>query len=530
MDGQVNFYALALILSALVSGVIGIYALHHRMAPGALPLMLVMGGATVWSLGYALELGSSTLEARIWWAQVQYLGITTIPLTMLVLALEYAGQEKWLTRRNLILGAILPIITLVLVWTNKAHGLIWADTRLVSVGSMTWLVLKHGLFFWIYISYSYLVLMLGALALLRTILHTSGLQRSQAALVLVGMLFPWLGNLLYIVQLNPFPNLDLTPIGYSLTGLVGAWGLFRYHLLDIVPVARDKLVDNMRDGVIVLDAQARVVDLNPAAQKWLGNPSIELIGRPAQQVLAHYPDLVACGYNTQETQLQIIRSQGETVYYYDALSSPLLERHGRITGWLITLHDVTERKQVELQKAAAMEALRQAKEAAEASNRAKSAFLDNISHDLRTPLNSILGFTRLMARDPNLTAEQSENLEIVSRDGTRLLALINRVLELTKTEAGGKGVQPEDFDLHHLLEEIEVTATAESLPAPNLALTGMPAEWLTALHQATVEGDMERMTALAEQIHDTYPALSTELLDWIRGFKHKQILQLIEQV
>jgi signal transduction histidine kinase/DNA-binding NarL/FixJ family response regulator len=95
-----------------------------------------------------------------------------------------------------------------------------------------------------------------------------------------------------------------------------------------------------------------------------------------------------------------------------------------------------------------------AEEAAESANQAKSEFLANMSHELRTPLNAILGFAQIMERNPNISSEK-ENLEIIQRSGTHLLTLINQVLDLSKIEAGHITLERQNFDLLHLLDDLE---------------------------------------------------------------------------
>ncbi len=110
--------------------------------------------------------------------------------------------------------------------------------------------------------------------------------------------------------------------------------------------------------------------------------------------------------------------------------------------------ELTERRRIEAE-------LQQAKEAAEAASQAKGAFLANMSHELRTPLNAILGFTQLLARDDNLTLDQRDNLATIQRSGQHLLTLINDVLDMSKIEAGRMALRPENFDLRHMLNDLE---------------------------------------------------------------------------
>ena len=342
-------YVLPLLIAAAISAALALFAWRRRPAPGAAPFALLMLAVTEWSLGYALELGSADLPAKVLWAKIQYLGIVTLPVMWLVFALQYTGRERWLTCRNLALWAIVPLITLLLVWTNDIHGLIWRNIRLDTGGSFSVLDLSHGTVFWGYATFSYLLLLLGTFLLLQALIRSPYLYRGQAGALLIGALTPWLGNALYLSGLSPFPHLDLTPFAFTLTGLAISWGLFRFRLLNVVPVARDVIIENMGDAVLVLDAQNRIVDLNPAAQRIIGRTAAEAIGQPAARILSSHSDLIAPCRDVTERHAEITLGEGEAQRTYDLRISPLYGRRGRFAGRVVTLRDITERKRAEEQ-------------------------------------------------------------------------------------------------------------------------------------------------------------------------------------
>lgn len=338
-----NPYALALIVSALLSGMVAFYAWNSRPRAGASALMFMMLGAAEWSLGYAIAIGIGDLEARIFWAKVQHVGISTVLPGLLIFVLQYTDREALLTRRNLILLMIMPVLDVVLSWTNEAHGLIWREIKLVRIDGMALLDLKYGLFFWLYTFYGYILLVTGAVLLGRAVLFSSGLRRRQAAVLLAGAMMPWLANLLYITKLSPVNYLDLTPFAYSLTGLILTWGLYRYRLLDAVPIAREKVVEHMRDAFIVLNEQHRFVDLNPPAQALLRVVPGQVLGKSALPYFAPWPDLVARFQTEAEGLAEIVLHRDGAPRHYAVQVSQLTNRRQRLIGRLLLLQDVTDR-------------------------------------------------------------------------------------------------------------------------------------------------------------------------------------------
>ncbi len=347
MQWQNISYILPLLIATVILAILVLYAWQRRTAPGATAFIALMSGVVVYSAGYALELGSAELVYKIFWAKVQYLGIVTMPVAWLAFALQYTDHSQWLTRRNQILLMIIPLITVGLVWSNELHHLIWRQISLDYSGAIITLGLNFGAWFWVNLAYSYLLLLLGTSWLISILFRSSQLYRQQVVALLFGVMVPWVSNGLYLSGLSPIPELDLTPFAFTLTGLIFAWGLLRFRLLEIVPVARRAIVDSIGDGVIVLDSQSRIVDLNPAARQIIGAAVEQTIGRPASEVLSDYADLIERYHNVTEAQTEITLQLGEKECHYDLRISPLTDQANQRIGRIVVLHDITARKQAQ---------------------------------------------------------------------------------------------------------------------------------------------------------------------------------------
>ena len=268
------FYISPLIISAALGLFLALFIIRNRPAPGSRDLAALILGASLWSAGYALEMLSPGLESKLFWAKFQYLGIGIVPLTWFVFALQYLDTPGW-ARRLLRLWpilAILPGVTIGLVWTNQIHGLVWRQVQVANIGPVQMLQIQHGPWFWVYWIYSYCLLFLGSFRLVGGLLGTVRLHRWQTRLALLAILIPWIGNLSYVSGLNPVPGLDWTPFGFTIAGLLFSISLFRFQLVKILPIAEKRVFAGLPDCLLVLDLQNYIVDLNQAAQKMIGNP------------------------------------------------------------------------------------------------------------------------------------------------------------------------------------------------------------------------------------------------------------------
>ena len=340
-------YVLIAAFAAAVSAVVAVIAWQRRAAPGGAPLTALMVAVGIWSAGAAMEYAIAGIPGKVFWAKVQYIGVVSTPVFFLLLAVEYSQLDRWMTRRTVALLFVVPLTTLLLTVTNEWHGLIWPSITPIGSPDANLALYTHGIGFWIgSVGYAYLLMLIGTVLLIRAAMRFPPIYRRQAALLVAAVLAPWLVNLIYVLGLSPAPGLEMTPLVLACTGMIFAWGIYRFHLLDLAPVARERLIETMADGMVVLDAQDRVVDINPAAQRFIAAPTPVQLGQPASAVFVAWPDWATCCGNarTARVELPLNDAAQRTL---ELSISPIYDRRGQYSGRLVVIHDITEHKAVQ---------------------------------------------------------------------------------------------------------------------------------------------------------------------------------------
>jgi len=404
-----------------MSTAVAAIARRRRTVPGAQALFGLMLGVTVWTLADGLESALTDLPAKVFVAKLSYLGIQTVPVLFLLFVLGYTHREGWLTPRRIVLLWLLPALTLLLVFTNEWHRLIWSHIESVRLLTGPKLYFTHGPAFWVAATYHYCLILISTLLLLRTLLREHDLYRRQAAVLVVAAAVPWIANIVYLSNFNPLPALDWTPLAFAVTGALVGYAIFVLRLLDLVPVAHNTLIERMSDVLLVTDTQDRVVDANPAAHR-LFEADKGLIGQPLAAILQ---DEAAAQLISSDQEVHtVIHLQNHGLHGMDTLCTPLRDDKGRLNGRLIVLRDISERLQME-------EELRRSEEH-------YRSFLAMMSHELRTPLTGILGMTEAMQERVYgpLTDRQLRSLRIIEQSGRHLSSIINDMLDLSRIQAG----------------------------------------------------------------------------------------------
>ena len=476
MNPQNLPYIIVSFIAAEIAVLVAIHASRQRAAPGRAYLVLLMLAVATWALSTVGEFAAVAVPAKIWWSKITYFGIVCVAPLWLLFILGYGQRHEWLTPGKIALLWIVPVITLGLVFTNEWHRLIWPKITPASGAPGAMLIYDHGIGFWVEWTYSYLLLFLATILLVRTILRPPRLHRRQAMVLLAGAAMPWVGNALYIAGLVPLPGLDLTPIAFALIGIAAIVGFLRFQILDLVPVARDVLVESMSDGVLVLDAQNRVVDINPTACRVVGCDAARVIGQQAGVVLAAWPELVARYRDVPEAQAEISLDGPAGSLWLDLRISPLYDRRKRLTGRLIVLHDVTARRQAE-------QVLQEYAHELEVRNTELDAYAHTVAHDLKGPLSVIVGFSSLLEADMGSRSPEDTKaaLRTVLQSGYKMRSIINELLLLASVRRMDD-VPTRPVDMVSIVSEVRMRLSTEI--AARQAEIVLPHHWPAAIGYA----------------------------------------------
>lgn len=334
-------FAIALLIAATTAAGVAMLAWRRRTAPGGMSLCVAMSAMAVWAGTYAIHWVAPTPGSARFWLDATYFGVAVVPTALLAFTLEFTGRTDLLTRRNVTLLATIPALTLLVLWTDDSHGLFYGGMR--GDGS----ILAGGIWFWAFAVYSYLLLVIALGLLLNTALHAPRIYRRQSAVMIAGLLLPWAGNIVGLAGISPLTDLDLTPFLFVASGCLFAIALFGFGLLDVVPIARNHLVERMSDGVIVLDEYHRVVDTNPAARALTGIGP-ELLGTVITQAEGPWAELLG---EPSVGALSIEATFPHDTQRCVEIRMSALDIGGSSSAHLITVRDITERKVIEEQLA-----------------------------------------------------------------------------------------------------------------------------------------------------------------------------------
>ena len=338
-------YAIAYLVNAFFAALSCYFAWRRRSIPGVTAFVFLMLAIVAWTSFQTLEVMAVETWAKILWAKLGYLGIGSVGILWLLFSARFSNQDGWITGKVLGLLWVLPALTVLMAFTNEWHWLLWSSITPGAPGGADFLMYHHGPWFWVIVSYSYVTLFAGSFLLIRSIAKYPRLYRKQTAPLMLGVAVPWIANIIYVSGNSPVPGMDLSPFSFTIVGFIYLWSVFRTRLFEIVPIARDLLIENITEGVIVLDTMNRIIDLNPAARRFLGVTDA-CIGKDAELIFGSLPlPVTRPGLRSVQNLELTVDRDPERVFNFDI--SPLVDRYEQPCGHMIMMRDITEQKKAQ---------------------------------------------------------------------------------------------------------------------------------------------------------------------------------------
>lgn len=345
-------YSFILLASGILASALLGAIRRRRMAGGSLYLLLLLWAVAHWSFASAFENASMTIPLKLFWSQVAIPAVASCPVFFFLFATRYASLADSPPRNWVPVLFALPAITVFLAVTHvRFHGL-WSE---ISIPSGTTLALyAHGPWFFVHVTYSYVLLLAGMVLLARRALTVSSRLIPQVSILVSASLIPLAVNAAHVFRGGETPGFDGTPVAFLFSSLLLSIGIYRFGVLDLVPIARSLLVETMPDGVLVLDPRGVIVDLNPAMAALLGRKREEVFGSRAEETFRDWTGVFRF-FEEEEDRLteveQILPHGGKATF--DVQVSTLKDRRSRyrsnLMGKLLVFRDVSQRRRVEEQ-------------------------------------------------------------------------------------------------------------------------------------------------------------------------------------
>jgi len=440
---EFSLYALILGFVTLLGIFLLIYPIFFRSKSRLSGyFILLIASAVIWAFGYTLDIAITDLNAMVFLNYIQYIGIVTLPVFffffILYLTKEYAFIEKPL----LLLLFFPPLIHYTLMFTNDFHHLFYLTTVFNPGAPFARIDYQYGPFFYSNTIYSY-ILLVSAIVLIvqkyRSISEQERLLQKQLLIFLLGAAFPIIGNIVRVSGIGELNFIDLTPVAFIFAFVLFTYALFEVGFLDILPISKKKVFEDIHDILIVLNTKLNIIDINKAAREGLFSNLTpeEIFNQDFQDVFKNLKqhrlnfginlDILYSGMvRVINNEIEIFDhdivfvDSSETVQkrYFNILATPLRQAN-KVVGIILFIRDIGARREAET-------LLRQ-------KNQMQDVILQLLSHDLRNHLNVLKGYSELAIETKDMD-EVKESLEAIDVKSSAILNTINQVTEYLKID------------------------------------------------------------------------------------------------
>jgi diguanylate cyclase (GGDEF)-like protein len=320
---------IALLLAFLATAAWG----RRKDAPEAGTFAILVAALAIYAFGYAGEIAQTTLSGATLWLHVEYLALPWIPGLWLLAAYRHKG-----TQVRVFLLFIIPVITFIGHFTNFQNLFYSGPIELLHRGPFWVLTVRRGPLSMLDNAYLLIAFLTGAWIYMAGLRHASALFRKQAFVLMMSSVLPFFGYFIFFFNLSPW-GLDITPITLGLTCVLIYYGIFYCGIFDLAPLARNLIFNGIRDAVVILDTQSRLLDFNPAAQTFLPMLNKRRLGTDISVTLADFPTMLEA-LARPEDSVEFAFGPEDNPRLYEIRNWPLISAFRQV-GRAVIFADVT---------------------------------------------------------------------------------------------------------------------------------------------------------------------------------------------
>ncbi|MBK6964188.1 MAG: hypothetical protein IPH20_09645 [Bacteroidales bacterium] len=452
MDLDFNYISWILFFNFMIAAGISIFSFLKGYSRSHLYFTLMMLTIAEWSFAATIESAVASVHLKVLWSQIEYIGACATSVFFLKYSFGFSNSRSKRLRKYFPIFWLIPSVIVLLAFTNRVHHFVWTDFNWSPAGNNI-LSYAHGPAFYVMIAYSLGLVLIGIVFIITSLPLMPLAFKSQAKSVLLASVFPFIATFIYAVGLTPVEGLDITVISFVVTGLVLIFGISRYNIFSILPLARNKIAEKMHDGVVITDAEFKIIFYNPAAKKMLNlNNDLHFTDLRETEWLFNH-----CYHNNNEPDIETeLQMGGNTGRWFSVSVISIGKENDSTKGNLVVLRDITNRKTLETETRNLISELHQSQKELQELNSQKDKLMSIIAHDLRTPFHQILSFARMLSEDLEIfTQDEIKSMaDGILQAGEQGAVILEDLLSWARTQRNTTEVTPSEFSPAILLEEI----------------------------------------------------------------------------
>jgi len=417
-------------------------------------LIFIQISVAVWAVCYAAEFGAKLAEQKILWSQLSYLGIGFLPYSYFFFTLAFRQKKNRIKTSNLLLAGIIPVATILIALTNQHHQLIWKEVSLPAGSNLLHYV--HGIWFWVFYTYAFGLIIWGLYNLLRAYFEFNKRYYWQISILLVASVIPVLGNIIYVTGLNPIPGFDWTTSSFVLTGLIIAVGVYRHRMFEILPLATRQLFNILKEGIIVLNTDGLIEDVNPATYQIFKLNNRHIVNRPFEEIFSEHKEMLKVLKTGASNNLNLEMKDDDVSKYYQVKISKIRDNKGRVNGKLIIVNNVTSIRKSEFEMRSRNKQLMREIEKNEKLIADLDSFAHTVAHDLKNMLGAIYSSSEAVidSLQEGNTEFVMEASSMVKESAVKTIQITDNLMKLATS--GYEDVQLEAVDMGKIFEQAKM--------------------------------------------------------------------------